>query len=57
MEVDMLVELARPHAFDLTIVLGLEGCGRGRRSRRLSRHGSGGACGRCPSALVEDASD
>ena len=43
MEVDMLVELARPHAFNFTIVLGLEGGGWRRRRGGVRRHDSGGA--------------
>jgi hypothetical protein len=52
MEVDMLVELARPHAFDFTIVLGLKGGGRGRRGRGVRRHDSGGARGEVLSKLI-----
>jgi hypothetical protein len=52
MEVDMLVELARPHTFDFTIVLGLEGGRRGRRARRGRRHDGRDArrWGRCVGA-------
>jgi hypothetical protein len=52
MEVDMLVELTRPHAFDFTIVLALKGGWRGRRARRGRRHDGRDArrWGRCVGA-------